>query len=370
MNFFMRCLLANVAGLALLLPGSSQAQTYVMERLAPDQPALVMSHLGNNGGFLEGGYPENSLAAIRYAVGLGVDGVYLPIHLTDDGRYVLMHDATLNATTDVEEVFPDGPPGRSNPVTGRRVDFISDYTLAEILQLRLTDGQDGGDHRVPTLEDALALIDGRVLATVSLKTYEFVGLSDVGDAGPGKPARHFNDRRPGGSGGLGGDRPQGGSGPGGVLPQGPCRGLQELADMFGPDLVMVSSDKPLPSAELIEKASELGIRLSVYAGSEDYYLTKGNIAPWVEVLDGGATAFMTGPPTRDPGFDGQIAGKRLRRTVGMPSHPTAVSERTIVLDPSPPAPARRPRPSRGRCHGRGSRRLSPRAGSPRRPASG
>jgi glycerophosphoryl diester phosphodiesterase len=296
-DFSMRCLLAGVAGLALLLPGLCEAQTSVVERLAPDQPTLVMSHLGNNGGFLEGGYPENSLAAIRHAIELGVDGVYLPIQVTRDGRYVLMHDATLNATTNVEEAYPEGPPGRSRPMTGRRMDFISDYTLAEIRQLRLTDGQDGGDHRVPRLEEALALIDGQVLVTVSLKTYELESLSALLATQETENLLAFSttDNREAlevsVATGIKAEADLGA-----CCRKDPVAGLQMLAEMFGPDLVMASADKPLPSAELIEKASELGIRLSVYPRSEDYYLTKGNIAPWEEVLEGGATAFMTDHP--------------------------------------------------------------------------
>jgi glycerophosphoryl diester phosphodiesterase len=257
-----------------------------------------MSHLGNNGGFLEGGFPENSLAAIRHAIGLGVDGVYLPIHVTEDGRYVLMHDATLNATTNVEEVFPDGAPGQSSPMTGKRMDFISDYTLFEILQLRLTDGHDGGNHRVPTLEDALALIDGQVLAMVSLKTYELVSLSELLATQETENLLVFSTTDAQEA--LEVSAATGLKAEADLTPccrKDPVAGLQLLAEMFGPDLVMVSADKPVPSMELIEKASELGIRLSVYPRSEDYYLTKGNVAPWEEVLEGGATAFMTDHPS-------------------------------------------------------------------------
>ena len=293
----MRNMSACAAALALLLPGMCLAQANVVDLLATDQRPLVMSHLGNNGGFLEGGYPENSLAAIRHAIELGVDGVYLPIQVTGDGRYVLMHDATLNATTDVEEVFPDGAPGRSRPMTGGRMDFISDFTLAEILQLRLTDGHDGGNHGVPTLTDALALIDSRVLATVSLKTYELDSLRALLEPQNTESLIIFSTsdaRKVLEVAAVTGIKAK--ADLEACCRKDPVAGLEGLAELFGPDLVMVSADKSLPSAELIEKASELGIRLSVYPRSEDYYLTKGNSAPWEEVLKGGATVFMTDHP--------------------------------------------------------------------------
>ena len=256
-----------------------------------------MSHLGNSGGFQEGGYPENSLAAIRHAIELGVDGVYLPVQVTRDARYVLMHDATLNATTNVEEVYPEGPPGRTKPMASRRMDFISDYTLVEIRRLRLIDGQDGGDHHVPTLEEALALIDGQVLATVSLKTYELESLSALLATQDTENLLAFSttDAREAlevsVATGIKAEADLGA-----CCRKDPVAGLEMLVATFGPDLVLVSADKPLPSAELVEKAAELGLRLGVFPRSEDYYLTKGNAATWEEVLEGGATVFMTDHP--------------------------------------------------------------------------
>lgn len=294
----MRHILAGAAVLALVFPEVSQAQANVVDRLAPGQPPVVISHLGNNGGFLEGGYPENSLASIQYAIELGVDGVYLPIQVTQDSRYVVMHDATLNATTNVEEIFPDGPPGRSSPMTGKRMDFVSDYTLAEIRQLHLTDGQDGAEERVPSLEEVLALIDGRVLAILSLKTYDLVSLTEllatqdtenllVVSTTDAREVLEVSQAT-----GVKAEVDLGA-----CCRKDPVAGLEALAKKLGPDLVMAGADKSLPSAELIEKAAELEIRLSVYPSSEDYYLTRGDSGPWETVLEGGATAFLTDHPS-------------------------------------------------------------------------
>lgn len=44
--------------------------------------------------------PENTMAAVRNAVRLGVDEVELDVQLSKDGRLVVLHDDTLDRTTD------------------------------------------------------------------------------------------------------------------------------------------------------------------------------------------------------------------------------------------------------------------------------
>jgi len=46
--------------------------------------------------------PENTLAAIRRAVGLGVEAVEVDVQRTRDGRLVVHHDDTLERMTDAE----------------------------------------------------------------------------------------------------------------------------------------------------------------------------------------------------------------------------------------------------------------------------
>lgn len=62
---------------------------------APLPPAPVIAgHRGTG----DGGAPENTLAAMRYAVG-SVDVLEMDVRATSDGRLVLMHDQTLDRTT-------------------------------------------------------------------------------------------------------------------------------------------------------------------------------------------------------------------------------------------------------------------------------
>lgn len=85
--------------------------------------------------------PENTLAAFRMAIELGVDATEMDLQLTKDGVVVIIHDDTVDRTTD----------GR-----GR----IGDLTLAEIK--RLDAGAKFGaayrGERIPTLRELIDLV--------------------------------------------------------------------------------------------------------------------------------------------------------------------------------------------------------------------
>jgi len=55
----------------------------------------VIGHRGN-----AAHAPENTLESFREAVALGVDALELDVHLTGDGQVVVIHDPTLDRTTD------------------------------------------------------------------------------------------------------------------------------------------------------------------------------------------------------------------------------------------------------------------------------
>ncbi|GIF23574.1 glycerophosphoryl diester phosphodiesterase [Actinoplanes tereljensis] len=90
------------------------------------------------------GAPENSLGAITQAVTHGAQIVEIDVQRTSDGELVLMHDDTVNRTTNG---------------TGR----VADQTLAQIKALRLRAGLGGGqapvtDVTVPTLREAMQAV--------------------------------------------------------------------------------------------------------------------------------------------------------------------------------------------------------------------
>lgn len=90
--------------------------------------------------------PENTLAAVDKAAALDVEWVENDVQRTSDGALVVLHDDSLQRTTDVEEVFPDRSPWK-----------VKDFTAAEIARL------DAGSWfapayagtRVPTLQQFL-----------------------------------------------------------------------------------------------------------------------------------------------------------------------------------------------------------------------
>ena len=45
-------------------------------------------------------WPENSLQGFRNVLELGVDAVEFDVHVTDAGELLVIHDATLERTTD------------------------------------------------------------------------------------------------------------------------------------------------------------------------------------------------------------------------------------------------------------------------------
>lgn len=64
-------------------------------RARPRGRALVFAHRGG-----AGLRPENTMAAFDCSAELGVDGFELDVHLSKDGQVVVVHDPTLNRTTD------------------------------------------------------------------------------------------------------------------------------------------------------------------------------------------------------------------------------------------------------------------------------
>jgi glycerophosphoryl diester phosphodiesterase len=103
-------------------------------------PPLVIAHRGASGYA-----PENTLRAFALAIEQGAQMIELDLHLTRDNRVVVIHDPTLNHTTNLR---------------GR----IAQLTLNEIKQADAGQGE-----RVPTLEETLALTQGRVRLYLEIK---------------------------------------------------------------------------------------------------------------------------------------------------------------------------------------------------------
>jgi glycerophosphoryl diester phosphodiesterase len=90
----------------------------------------IIAHRGAHRG-RSGQLPENTLAAFRKAVDLGADRLELDVQMTRDGELVVIHDETVDRTTNG---------------TGR----VADLTLAEIRALDAGQGE-----QVPTFAEVL-----------------------------------------------------------------------------------------------------------------------------------------------------------------------------------------------------------------------
>ncbi len=108
---------------------------------------MVIAHRGYSGV-----YPENTLIALREAVKLNVDGVEVDARVTKDGAVVLMHDETVNRTTNG---------------CGR----VDELTLEEIksLDAGLWKGEEFKGEIVPTLSEALEQLPEDMVMYVEIK---------------------------------------------------------------------------------------------------------------------------------------------------------------------------------------------------------
>jgi glycerophosphoryl diester phosphodiesterase len=89
--------------------------------------------------------PENTLRSIRRALDMGVQAVEIDVHASQDGRLVVIHDATVDRTTNGN---------------GR----VADLNWEELRRLDAGMGE-----RLPSLEEVLDLVRGRVHLFVELK---------------------------------------------------------------------------------------------------------------------------------------------------------------------------------------------------------
>ncbi len=96
--------------------------------------------------------PENTLSAIKEGLKYNVNRIEVDVHQSKDGKVVIMHDKTIDRTTNGK---------------GR----IKDYTYEELLKF------DAGSwfsekfkgEKIPLLEEAMDLIDGKAVFVIEMK---------------------------------------------------------------------------------------------------------------------------------------------------------------------------------------------------------
>jgi glycerophosphoryl diester phosphodiesterase len=97
--------------------------------------------------------PANTLAAFLLAFELGADGIEFDVHLSKDGQVVVIHDFTLESTTNGQGL-------------------VRDKTLAELKELDAGTwfDPDFADQRIPTLQEVIDAVGNRLLLNIELKT--------------------------------------------------------------------------------------------------------------------------------------------------------------------------------------------------------
>jgi len=114
--------------LALTLVLSNVAYLPALEAAVSGKP-LIAAHRGTTTGA-----PENTLAAIRWASTYGTDFIETDLRMSADGELVLMHDDSVNRTTNG---------------TG----YVRDLSLEALRHLDA-----GAGERIPTLDEAMVLL--------------------------------------------------------------------------------------------------------------------------------------------------------------------------------------------------------------------
>jgi len=100
-------------------------------------------NIGHRGA--KGHVAENTLASFGKALHLGADGIELDVHLSLDGKIVVIHDETLDRTTD----------GKG---------LVNALTWKTLQNFRIEN-----EHLIPTLSEVFDLIDRNCLINVELK---------------------------------------------------------------------------------------------------------------------------------------------------------------------------------------------------------
>jgi glycerophosphoryl diester phosphodiesterase len=122
---------------------------------ASSREILVASHRATHNV-----YPENSLKAIQESIRLGVDIIEIDVKVSSDGIPFLMHDRTMDRTTT----------GKGDP---------EELTWEELQKLSIVNKGKKTSYKIPSLEEALELADGKIMVDLDLKTDRLDRIMEV-----------------------------------------------------------------------------------------------------------------------------------------------------------------------------------------------
>lgn len=124
-------------------------QDLMHESIVQNHP-LVIAHRGASGHA-----PENTLSAVQIALDYKVDLVEIDVHLSQDGKIVVIHDASLDRTTN-----------GSGPVDA--------YSLMELKELDAGSwfGVEFREEKIPTLQEVFELVSAKAIILIEIKKGE------------------------------------------------------------------------------------------------------------------------------------------------------------------------------------------------------
>jgi len=105
-----------------------------------------MLKIGHRGA--RGHEPENTLIGFKKAIDLHVDRIELDVHLSADGEIMVIHDETVDRTTNAKGL-------------------VSEFSLPELKRFLINK-----EHHIPTLTEVLTLIDHKCDINIELKSFE------------------------------------------------------------------------------------------------------------------------------------------------------------------------------------------------------
>ncbi|MFV8328364.1 glycerophosphodiester phosphodiesterase [Flavobacterium sp. ZS1P14] len=105
-----------------------------------------MKKIGHRGA--KGYEPENTFISFQKALDMQVDGIELDVHVSADGELVVIHDETVDRTTN----------GKG---------FVNKLSLRELRAFRIDD-----KHEIPTLKEVIDLVNQDCFINIELKNYD------------------------------------------------------------------------------------------------------------------------------------------------------------------------------------------------------
>lgn len=109
-----------------------------------------------------GKYPENTMIAFEKAIEAGCDGIEFDVHFSKDGEVVIIHDETLDRTSN-------------------QTGLVRDLTYEELCHADVSNkfGKECGFQKIPSLREYLELVkDLDIVTNIELKTgvFQYEGI--------------------------------------------------------------------------------------------------------------------------------------------------------------------------------------------------